>query len=90
MSKKKWDDELAGVFSDTLEKFLDAPASQMEPYVREEIREFLNETRTAEEVYDFCVKISKYPCQKISEGVSVGDISEFMKSVFELDLFYKK
>lgn len=62
--KIKWDEDLAGIFMKTLEMFLKAPKKEMEHYVRKEIREFLNETRTTDEVYDFCVHISKYPCQK--------------------------
>ena len=86
----KFNEELARTFFNVLKEFLNASDREMEPYVREKIKEFVKEAHSPEEIYDFCDSISKLPCQRISEKACVGDISAFMQSVFDVTKYYEK
>jgi hypothetical protein len=93
MEMRKFDDHLAETFNNVLEEFLNASDNEMEPYVREKIKKFLNngENRnTREQIFDFCDSLSKLPVMKISKNACVGDISTFMQSVFDVTKYYTK
>jgi len=89
MQKTKWDKFIAKTFTKTLKLFLKASEREMEPYVKEKIKEFLKNKHTPEEIFDFCDSISKLPMTKLSDKVCMGDISSFMQSVFDVTKYYE-
>jgi len=85
MSKNEASIEMMDMILGELPK---CPQNDMEGFVREKIVEFNSEEHSPAEKYDFMVEISKEKCDKISDKVSVGYISSFVRELCSLDKHY--
>ena len=88
--KKQWNKEISDSFQEVLKMMLEAPEREMEPYVKEKIKNFLKKHHTSKEIYDFCDEISKLPMIKINNNVCMGDISSFVQVTLNVTKYYKK
>lgn len=68
----------------------------IEPYLKLQIRDFLSAERSPVEVYDFCDKLSKLPCDRYGTNeaggakFSIGDIDSFGQALFDVTKFYTR
>jgi hypothetical protein len=66
---------------------------EMEPYVREKMKDCLASNPTPSQVYDCCAEIAALPCQRCNVGgvtFAVGHISGFMQALFDVTKYYQR
>jgi len=73
-----------------LEHLSTASESQIDKSLLEEILKFKLEDHTPSEKYDFIVSISKENIIKVTDKLTIGKISNFIKVLCELDKYYLK
>lgn len=77
-----------GMMNEVFKLLLKCPERDMEKYIKDKIIEFLQQSHTPGETYDFLQWVSDQPVIKINEKMCVGNISTFVKELCNMKRYY--